>query len=342
MRKGWYICLGIVVVLVAGYFLGPHPSSPVYDAALPKVPADLSSLDAYVASLESLHKVKTDNEARIVWYDTLHRKTPFVVLYLHGFSASQEEGNPVHRDFARLFGCNLYLSRLAEHGIDTPDAMINLTADKLWNSAKEAYAIARQLGDSVILVGTSTGGNLALQLAATYPDDPIKGLILMSPNIAINNPAAWLLNGPWGLQIARMVMHSNYYPAHNATPGEQQYWNAPYRLEALTQLQEMVSAKMTRTTFQSVLQPTLLLYYYKDEAHQDPTVKVSAELRMFDQLGTPPVYKRSVDIPNADSHVIGSHITSHDVPAVETAIDSFAQKVLNLRPVAAGVTQSSF
>ena len=28
-------------------------------------------------------------------------------------------------------------------------------------------------------------------------------------------------------------------------------------------------------------------YYYKDKVHQDSTVKVSAELSMFDELGTP-------------------------------------------------------
>jgi alpha-beta hydrolase superfamily lysophospholipase len=90
----------------------------------------------------------------------------------------------------------------------------------------------------VILMGTSTGGTLALQLAATYPKDPISALILMSPNIAINNPAAWMLNNPWGLQIARLVEGGKYYPSNDSTPAQRQYWNAPYRLEALTQLEE--------------------------------------------------------------------------------------------------------
>ena len=125
------------------------------------------------------------------------------MVYLHGFSASQEEGDPVHVEFARAFGCNLYLSRLAGHGIDTIDAMINLTAEELWNSAKEAYAIGKQLGKKVIILATSTGGTLALKLAAEYPE--ITGLILLSPNIAINDPNAWLLNNPWGLQIARLI-----------------------------------------------------------------------------------------------------------------------------------------
>jgi pimeloyl-ACP methyl ester carboxylesterase len=332
MRKGWWIFGGVLVALVFGYLLGPHPSRPAYDTALPSVPAEADALDQYVASGEALHKVKPNNEARIIWYDTLHHgKTPLVLLYLHGFSASQEEGNPVHLDFAARYGCNLFLSRLSEHGLDTPDAMVNLTADGLWNSAKQAYAIARQLGDSVIIMGTSTGGTLALQLAATYPNDPIKALLLLSPNIAINNPAAWLLNDPWGLQIARGVMGSKYFGKEDSSALSRQYWNTPYRLEALVQLEEMLETKMIPSTFEAVRQPTLLLYYYKDELHQDPTVKVSAEKKMFDELGTPPSLKRAVDIPNAGGHVLGSYITSHDLPSVKEAINTFAQDVLHLR-----------
>ena len=47
------------------------------------------------------------------------------------------------------------------------------------------------------------GGTLALKLAAEFPE--IAGLVLLSPNISINDPNAWLLNNPWGLQIARMI-----------------------------------------------------------------------------------------------------------------------------------------
>ena len=333
MRKGWLIGLGLLIILVVVYFVGPHPAHPVYDKHLPPVPSDAQALEDYVSIIESRHHLKPNNEARIVWFDTLRRKTPFVVLYLHGFSACQEEGNPVHRDMAAAFGCNLYLSRLAEHGIDTPDAMVNLTADELWNSAKEAYAIARQLGDSVIIMGTSTGSTLALQLAATYPEDPIKGLILMSPNIEINNGAAFLLNNPWGLQIARMVTHSNYYPAKDTAAVTRQYWNAPYRLEALTQLEELLESKMVKSTFESVLQPTLMMYYYKDAVHQDSTVKLTAAWKMMDQLGTPPIYKRQVDIWDAGGHVLGCGLVSHNVPAVELAIDSFAIRVLHLTQI---------
>ncbi len=82
-----------------------------------------------------------------------------------------------------------------------PTHWLNLTADKYWESAKEALAIGQQIGNKVILVGTSTGGTLALQLAAQYPE--VYAMVLLSPNIAINDPNAWLLNNPWGLQISQ-------------------------------------------------------------------------------------------------------------------------------------------
>ena len=104
-------------------------------------------LEIYIASSEAIHKLKPDNEARIVWLnDSLKEKTEYAVVYLHGFSASQEEGDPVHYHFAKKFGCNLYLSAWQNMGLIQRMPWLNLTADKLWNSAKEAYAIGKQLG----------------------------------------------------------------------------------------------------------------------------------------------------------------------------------------------------
>jgi esterase/lipase len=321
--------LVIVLVLVVVYFVGPHPSKPVYSNDLPIISSISSGLDSFINHQESQHKIKPNNEARIVWAnDSLKQKTEYAIVYLHGFSASQEEGNPVHREIAKQFGCNLYLSRLSQHGIDTTDALYNMTAENLWESAKQAYAIGKQLGNKVILMGTSTGGSLALQLAAAYPE--ITGLILFSPNIAINDPNAWLLNNPWGLQIARLVKGSKLNTAGNNTPEYKQYWNKQYRLEATVQLEEMLETTMNNTTFEKVKQPTLTLYYYKDEQHQDPVVKVSAMKEMMAHLGTSADQKKMVAIPEAGSHVIASPIQSKDIISVEKETVGFLQTVLHV------------
>lgn len=337
MRKKWWLL--IPVLLVIFYFLGPHPSKPAYALAQPVVPTEPAALESYIQSREALHRLKPDNEARIVWADSSRKKTPYAIVYLHGFSASQGEGDPVHRYIAKKYGCNLYLSRLADHGIDTADAMVNLTADRFWETAQEALAIGRQLGDKVILMGTSTGGTLALQLAYTYPDQ-VAALVLLSPNIAINDPNAWLLNDPWGLQIAHLVTGSDYIVSkEDYGPQWRQYWYPKYRSEAAVALEELVETTMKKDNFQKVTQPVGLFYYYKDETHQDSTVKVSAELSMFDQLGTPATMKYKEAIPEAGTHVLSSGIRSHDIPGVEKGISHFLSNVLHLPEVRDGVPQ---
>ncbi len=323
----WMFILLLVFTVI--YFLGPNPSTPVYSNTLPVVPTEAIALENYIAANEAQHQVKPQNEARIVWAnDSTKQKTAYAIVYLHGFSASQEEGAPVHKAIAKKFGCNLYLARLAEHGIDTTEAMQNLTAEKYWESVKQAYAIGKQLGKKVILMGTSTGGSNALQLAANFPE--VHALVLLSPNIAINDPNAWLSNNPWGLQIARLVLKSDYVITKDQRDIYKAYWYSKYRLEAIVNLQEYLETAMTNETFNKIKQPTLMLYYYKDEVHQDSVVKVSAMLQMFDKLGTVAEQKRKAAMPNTGDHVIGGYIKSNDYQGVETAITKFMMEVLHL------------
>lgn len=323
--------LGILlVIIIIVYFLGPQPSLPKYTNEIPTIPSGAAQLEKYIADNEARHKLKPDNEARIIWLsDSAKEKTEYAVVYLHGFSASQEEGDPVHYEFAKKFGCNLYLSRLADHGIDTTDALANYTAEKSWQSAVEAYAIGKQLGKKIILMSTSTGGTLALKLCATYPD--IAANIMMSPNIAINDQNAWLLNNHWGLQIAHIVV-GKHRTVSDTTALYGRYWNNRYSINSLVQLEELLESTMKESTFEKVTQPSLLLYYFRDEDHQDDVVKVSAMKRMFLQIATPDSLKRQVAISNAESHVLASPIKSKDVQAVKNEIEEFAIQVLRLQP----------
>jgi pimeloyl-ACP methyl ester carboxylesterase len=327
-KRNWLLIIPLLLLIV--YLLGPKPTTPVYSTDMPVIPSDADALITYIDNDEKAHKLKKDNEARIIWFnDSTKNITPVSIVYLHGFSASQEEGDPVHERIAKQFGCNLYLSRLAEHGIDTTEAMANLTADKYWESAKEALAIGRRLGEKVILMGTSTGGTLALKLAAEYPD--VYALVLMSPNIEIDDPNAWLLNNPWGLQIARLVKGGKFIDSKTDTrPAYLQYWQPRYRLEAAVALEELLETSMTPATFHRVDQPALVLYYYKDDVHRDSTVKVSAIKKMYEELGTPPEKKRAIPMPNTGNHVIGSYIKSKDVDGVERETAKFFSEVLQL------------
>lgn len=331
MRKFFKWLVIVVLVLSVVYMLGPRPRHPQYNTALPVVP-NAPALDSYITQHEKLLDIKPENEARIVWFDSTKNKTPYCIVYLHGFSASQEEGNPVHTDIAKSFGCNLYLARLAEHGLkDTVNALKEFTADNYWESCKEAYAIGKQLGDKVIIAATSTGGSAALKLAATFPE--IAGLVLMSPNIAINDPNAWLLNNPWGKQIAKLVKGGSYIYSSNQTPEYKKYWNSKYRIESAVQLEEMLETSMNKKTFSKVNQPVLMLYYYADEDHQDKVVSVKAMKKMFEQIATPADKKQQFAIPGAQNHVLGSHVVSKDIPSVEKHIKEFLVSVMGMKAI---------
>jgi pimeloyl-ACP methyl ester carboxylesterase len=331
MRFLKWVCILIVIGWIL-YLLGPSPATPVYSTSMPVVPSQPALLEEYIKNNEARHKLKPDNEARIIWAnDSLKQKTEYALVYLHGFAASQEEGNPIHVNIAREYGCNLYLSRLAEHGIDTTEPMTNLTAENYWESAMQALAIGKQLGNKVILVGTSTGGTNALQLAATFPGD-ISALVLMSPNIAINNDKAYLLNNHWGYQLAKSITGSDHIISPDERPIYKQYWYYRYPLQSLVQLEEMLETTMTSETFKKVNQPVLLLYYYKDSVHQDSVVSVAAMLKMFDELGSPVKIKKA--LPKTGDHVMGSFIKSRDLRGVQSAIEDFLEHILRLKKIA--------
>src|SRR6266567_1367411 len=84
MKKFLRWLLIVVAVLIIVYLLGPRPASPDYKKEMPAVPARAAALENYVKGQESQHKLKPDNEARIVWAnDSAKNKTPWAIVYLH-------------------------------------------------------------------------------------------------------------------------------------------------------------------------------------------------------------------------------------------------------------------
>jgi len=333
MKKIKRFLLLLFLLFILAYLLGPKPPTPELNKDLPSIAIQVSGIEKYIRKKEATFRIKPDNESRIYWAnDSLKQRTDYCVLYLHGFSASWYEGYPAHVTFAQKFGCNLYLPRLYAHGLESDEPLLDMTPDNLWKSSKEALMLARKLGKKVIIMSASTGGTLSLQLAADFPEY-VAGLILYSPNVRINNNKAFLLSKPWGLQIGRKSTGGKYRIS-NQEPSEKdsQYWNCKYRIEALVYLQQLVDATMNKNTFRRVTAPVFLGYYYKDKKNQDNTVKVSAELKMFKELGTDPSQKVKKAFPEAGNHVIACELTSKCVDDVIAETINFGEDVLRLKP----------
>jgi esterase/lipase len=257
----WF--LGIVLAIFIVYSVGPRPSKPDFTIHEINLPSTLTELEANIALTEkSVKDIKPDNQARIIWADSLKKeKTKIAFLYLHGFSASQAEGDPVHRDLARKFNANLYLSRLSQHGIDKGDSsMIGLNASEYEASAETALAITKKLGDEVIVIGTSAGGALTLYLASKHPE--IKAIVLYSPCVKLFDKTAMILDKPWGLQIARLVSGGPSKKFEPESKTHSTYWQLNYRIESLVALQSLVSNTMKPVIITKMKRNRTILFQY--------------------------------------------------------------------------------
>ncbi|MBO0938778.1 alpha/beta hydrolase [Fibrella sp. HMF5335] len=332
MKRPLQIAGGLLLLLVIVYMLGPRPQFEPVRAEAPVLKTALSALEKSIIATEQQAGLKPDNDARIVWADSLHKqKTAVSMVYIPGFGASWAEGDPVHKRLAKHFGCNLYLARPYEHGLKSPDAFKKLTPAAYAASAEQALAVGRLLGNRVVVVGTSAGGMLSLYLATHHPD--LAAVVLYSPCVAVANPALALATMPWGREITNLALGDEHVNITHYKPDRARYWLTRYHTNGLITLQTMIDTYMTPGQFAQVKQPLFMGYYYKDEDHQDKVVSVPAMLTMFDQLGTPADKKVKTAFPRAGDHVIASHFTSGELEGVYRATEFFLNRTVGLVPV---------
>jgi len=323
--------IGLFFLLVALYFSGPRPRPPNLIKPFPQISATLDEISDWVDQKEKLYdNIKHDNESKIIFADSIRKKTKYSIVYLHGFSGSAEDGAPVHEQVAKALGFNLYLPRLFAHGLNESEPLLNYSGEKSLDSAREAIAIGKILGEKVILMGTSTGCTLALTLA---DDHDIAALVMYSPNIRITHPLDFIATTPWGLNLIRQIEGGNYHLMDdlNTNPYKTQYWTYRYRLEAVVEMQKLLETTMIPSTFNKVKVPVFSGFYYKNEIEQDLVVSVSAMKEMFQQLGTPKHLKEEKAFPNAGIHEIACWIVTKNHSEVREATLNFLNRVLETR-----------
>jgi pimeloyl-ACP methyl ester carboxylesterase len=320
--------VGLLAVLVLTFVLGPTVEAPVISKPLPQIEIPLEELSNWVAEKEApFTTLKADNQSKLVFADSIPQKTEYAIVYLHGFSGSAEDGAPVHEQIAETLGANLYLPRLLAHGLEGEENLLEYTGEGSLDSAREALAVGKILGEKVILMGTSTGCTLALTLAAEHPE--LAALIMYAPNIRINHPLDFVATLPWGLQIIRKVEGGLYYYIQNPSAAKKQYWTTKYRLEAPVQMQKLLETAMVPATFNKITVPVFSGFYYKNETEQDPTVSVAAMRQMFQELGTASHLKEEKAFPNAGAHEIASALVTENHGEVKQATLDFLNRILN-------------
>ena len=317
-------------VFLGVFFLGPRAHYADFDGQLLEIKIPLDQLDDQIANKEGLvANIKPENKSQIIWADSI-RKTPFSVVYLHGFSASPREGGPIHKEFAKRYGANLYIPRLVGHGLQDDDSFLTLTPKELIESAKEAVAIGQMLGDSVILMSCSTGSTLALYLAGENPD-AFHSLILYSPNIDIYDKKSELLTLPYGEHLAQWLLGDhNHIPAFKGNELEN-YWTTTYSTNGVICLKYLLEHSMTKDVLSKVEVPYFLGYYYKDEAHFDHVVSID-KMKWFHKISATPESKKKMKaFPNTGHHVMNCDLLSKDLESVRLETWDFADNILGLK-----------
>ena len=308
--------IAIVTLIAAGvaiWMLAPREFG-LFD---PPDIADLpDNLDAYLFAQDS--SLRPEVARQIVWAGAPGQKTPVALVYLHGFSATAQELRPVPDLVAAWRGANLHFARLTGHGSDGA----SLAAARVQDWARdvaEAVEIGRQIGDKVVLIGTSTGATLAALAARDASLGPkIDAVVMVSPNFALQNRWAFLLHQPLARHWLPLIAGGDHCTVP-ANARHQEFWTNCYPTAALLPMAALV-AEAGRAEFDRADQPLLLIW-----SDADQVVDPQASGRALESWGGNVTPMRLQMGPQDDraSHVIAGDILSpgQTVPVAEAIND---------------------
>ena len=266
---GWLA--GGLALLALFLWLGPRER--VAPTALPA----FDDPEAFLAAREAaFDDIREGGAARIVWAGEAGAVTPLSIVYLHGFSAGPEEIRPVPDRVAEALGANLIYARLAGHGRDG-DAMAEARAGDWVGDTALFLEIGRRLGERVLVIGTSTGGTLAAW-AMTDPSmaADVAGVVLVSPNFAVANPAGWLLELPFARHWVPLVAGAerSFEPFND---GQAAHWTTTYPTVATVTLGTLLREMRGRDPGLAT-QPVLVLFSEGDRVVSPPATLAAMAL----------------------------------------------------------------
>lgn len=260
----------------------------------------MTELDELAARIERRERaapgIKPDNEARIVFLPgAAHARRLRSVVYLHGFTASQAEGAPAHREIAAACSAHLYLNRLTGHGSDLPDAMAGITPERWRADADEALDIGLRLGERVILVATSMGASLALDLAVRRPD-AVEAVVAWSPGVRVHDP---------GQLRAAVLLQGAVPPPGERSPYQRRYWSSIVHSDGYRAIARLFLEWMRPERLHEIACPVFFGVWDGGAGDRDTLTSVTAMREAFDWLGTPASRRRLVAYDHA-AHVLAS------------------------------------
>ena len=230
-------------------------------------------------------------------------RSEWVVLAIHGYSASRQETAPLAELVASELGANLVEARLTGHGHkDKP--LADTTAEHWLADARRVLTAAAEIGDKIIVIGTSTGATLAAAMLDQPSAEPIDTLVMISPNFLPQAAGAQWLTRPFGRQLAYLLAgETRCWEPHNEQ--QEKYWSTCAPTAAAVEMMRLVDR--ARRVWPTRMDQRLLVFYSADDQVVAPeaTLDAYAAVEARDQL--------LVEVTNADDpsdHVLAGEILS--------------------------------
>ncbi len=303
MRRVFKMLMGTLLLFLLIFFLGPRPDTTemiTFDSATIG-----NDLDAYLAEVEKgIPNLTPGAEKEIIWRNVSTKaKTPYSVVYVHGFSATKHEIRPVPDHVAEAMNANLFYTRITGHGRDG-DGLAEATVQDHANDYAEAIEIGKRLGDKVILIATSNGANISTWgLGNTELSKDVAAAIFLSANYELQGISTSLANIPWAETLLPLVggQHREWEPS-NELHGK--WWTTSYPSRSIFPMTAML--KMMKAVHKSTIkQPALFIFSPED------TVIFPDEIRkVASEWGGPTELYEVEQTEDGSKHVIAGDIMS--------------------------------
>lgn len=253
-------------------------------------------------------------EERLQLFDGQAR-TEWAVVVLHGFSATRQETAPLADTVAAQLGANLFEARLSGHG-HAENPMADVRAEHWLADTARALAMGAELGDKLIVIGTSTGATLAAAMLEQPVADRIDTVVMISPNFAPQGAGARWLTRPAGPLLGWLIEGpTRCWEPYNEL--QARFWSTCYPTSTLVEVMRLVDLVGGRLPDR--IRQRLLVFYSRDDSVVSPTAIRDA----YEAVSAPA--KALVDVVGSGdpSH----HVLAGDILSPATTAD-IAQQIV--------------